>query len=96
MTFTTESGSVYEVNTQESKIRKLGGTSSAKRVSENWRPYIELLQIKVGDRAIIVWPNETEVLEKTKALIVLNPSLYKAEDFTKATLTTTITKIEED
>lgn len=71
MFFKTQTGSVYEVDEQNKRIRRLSGLRSATpRVGDdgNWKPVIAVTQldlissIKVGQPALIQWTSEVKPL----------------------------------
>lgn len=71
MKFTTVSGSVYEVNTETKKIRRLNGAEDpTPRMGKDgqWRSYQKLYPEvpTVGKGVVIVWGEETEPLAETK------------------------------
>jgi len=71
MKFTTASGSVYEVNTETKKIRRLNGVKDPQpRMGKDgeWRSYRKLYPEvpTVGRGVVIVWGEETEPLAETK------------------------------
>lgn len=70
MKFTTVSGSVYEVNFDSKKIRRLNGvkdSTSRQGKDGEWRAYKELIPspLKKGVSAVIIWKDDTELLDET-------------------------------
>ena len=41
VTYTTETGSVYQVNEATKEIRRLEGGTGTKRITGEWRPYLD-------------------------------------------------------
>lgn len=62
-TFTTESGSVYEVDWPNMTVRRYAGPGSGPsvRATENWRRFTSL-RLNVGEPAVIVWDDDTPPL----------------------------------
>lgn len=74
MKFTTVSGSVYIVNTDSKKIRRLNGVNDPtprQGKDGEWRSYQELLPspLRKGTCALIVWGDETELLDESKEAV---------------------------
>lgn len=66
ITFITQSGSVYNVDTHNKQIRRAYTTEESgesRRVSGDWRDYRVVSDIQVGESVIIVWGNEVELLD---------------------------------
>lgn len=62
MKFTTETGSVYEVDETNRRIRRLSGERQpTQRVGDGWQEYASL-GLAVGNEAIILWPETTPLL----------------------------------
>ena len=95
MKFNTQSGSIYEINTMEKKIRRLSnsnGTSPTSRQRDvAWRTYQDLVPdpIKIGSQVIIVWDASTELLPDTKA------QMQDGEFAVPTTMTSHVVSIEE-
>jgi hypothetical protein len=93
--FKTASGSTYEINTTEKKIRRLSnsnGTAATSRQGDvAWRTYQDLVPapIKVGSQVIIVWDANTELLPETKA------QLQDGEFAIPTTMTSHVVSIED-
>jgi hypothetical protein len=73
MKFTTKSGSVYEINTDSKKIRRLKGTEDPtprQGKDGEWRPYADIFPnpIQVGKGVVIAWGSDTPLLDETKAM----------------------------
>lgn len=53
----TESGSIYEVDHDHNRIRKLkaGAASNTRRVVEDWRVYLSITGTEIGGRIMVVW-----------------------------------------
>ena len=71
MKFQTLSGSVYEINTDSKKIRRVSGNKQATNrqgQDGDWREYqsIQPDPIEVGKELLIVWMPDTPLLEETK------------------------------
>lgn len=89
MIFITETGSIYEVNITERKIRRctnLNGRAASGRQGDNeWRPYCSLSEIKVGDAVLITWDKTT------------TPLLEGSPDFAvPATITSLVVEVKHD
>jgi hypothetical protein len=72
MWFETLSGSVYEVNSEEKKIRRLTGRVSAtKRQGQDgeWREYQQAI-VRLNQSVMIVWGSANGVLQTTITNIV--------------------------
>ena len=73
MKFTTQSGSVYEINTDSKKIRRLKGKEDPtprQGKDGEWRPYVDTFPnpIQVGKGVVIAWGSDTPLLDETKAM----------------------------
>ena len=71
MKFTTETGSIYEVNTDSKQIRRLNGAKDPtprQGKDGEWRSYLTIFPspIKVGLGVIIRWGNDTALLPGTE------------------------------
>jgi hypothetical protein len=71
MIFHTISGSTYEVNKSEKKIRRLNGiTDPTPRMGEDgkWKNYLKLYpdHPQVGQSVLIVWGNDVDLMPETK------------------------------
>lgn len=71
MKFITQSGSVYEVNSDSKKIRRLSGVKDPtprQGKDGEWRGYLGTFPdpIRVGSQVLIRWGNDTELLPETK------------------------------
>ena len=58
MKFTTQSGSVYEVNQTDKQIRRVSGSKKPtlrQGQDGDWKSYSTLSPIKVGQPVVIVW-----------------------------------------
>lgn len=67
--FTTESNSIYQVDTNNKKIRRLSGKSNPTTRQGNdgeWKSYITLSPIVKGESVVIVWDSNTPLLPETK------------------------------
>lgn len=69
MLFITETGSTYEVDQADKRIRRLSGVDNpTPRVGKDgeWRSYESITGLEVGSQAIILWsPQDTEPLPDT-------------------------------
>ncbi len=62
MIFTTETGSVYEVDETNRRIRRLTGAGKpTERVGDGWREYASI-GVTVGEESMIIWPEGTPLL----------------------------------
>ena len=73
MKFTTQSGSVYEINTDSKKIRRLKGTEDPtprQGKDGEWRSYADIFPnpIQVGRGVVIAWGDDTPLLDETKVM----------------------------
>lgn len=88
MRFLTLSGSLYEIDTAQRRIRCLTGSSAARVGKGEWRDYQETqpAKIQVGAQVLIVWAS------------VFNPDGPKVPEGTLAqtTLTSMVVSIEPD
>jgi hypothetical protein len=94
MIFLTESGSTYEVNTTDQKIRRLNGKKDpTPRMGKQgeWRPYQELF-LQVGEPATIIYGNDVDLLPETDAMISKGGMMVVA----KTTQTSPVKEIIED
>ena len=71
MRFITASGSVYEVNTDSKKIRRLNGQEDpTPRTGKDgqWRGYKEIIPdpIKIGSGVAILWDADTALLAESQ------------------------------
>lgn len=65
VTFETRSGSTYEVDKAEKKIRRVSGARPAQPRQGNdgdWKAYEDLSPIDVGYPVIVLWPRATTPL----------------------------------
>jgi hypothetical protein len=68
--FTTQSGSKYEVDTDNKRIRRLTGKNEPTRrqgVDGNWRNYDTIVPelITIGEQVAIFWTKDTPLLDET-------------------------------
>lgn len=73
MFITTQSGSIYEIDTTLNRSRRLiGNGPPTERVGETWREYARL-ELEVGQSMVIVWEfdNENAIAKCTLTSIVL-------------------------
>lgn len=64
MKFVTATGSIYEVNTDSKKIRRLSGVKDPQPRQGNdgeWKPYLDLM-LNLGSPAYIFWDSKTTPL----------------------------------
>ena len=82
MTFTTASGSVYQVDTEGKRIRQIKGRMS-ERVNRNgngqWVDFTEIY-VRAGRSALIVWPDVAAIddctaLTATSRVVSIVPCL---------------------
>lgn len=97
MLFYTVSGSAYEVDSVNKRIRRLSGKANPtprQGKDGEWRNYAELhpAPLKVGESALIVWGDDVDFLPETKALMGRDPSLAPM----RTTMTSPIESIVED
>ena len=67
MKFLTESGSLYELDTTNKKIRRLNGLNdpTTRNGSDGeWKVYEDILNVKLGSSVVIVWGDNVEPLIK--------------------------------
>lgn len=86
MKFFTETGSIYQIDTANKKIRRLSGTRPAtSRIGENeWKKYLSIADLSLDRSAIIVWGDDVTPLDPDSILAL------------KTTITSKIVSIEED
>ena len=73
MTFTTESGSVYQVDEPEKKLRQIKGAfKTVPPHRAEWRKFVEL-SVTPGLCALIVWPDDT--FTRTTRVVSVTPCL---------------------
>lgn len=66
LTFTTHSGSVYEVDESRNRVRKLHGRPTARQgKSGRWNTYINTPEIEVGYEVLFVWRIKDSVAQTT-------------------------------
>ncbi len=65
ITFTTETGSRYEVNTTDKQARRVTGIKPAtNRQGDGWKSYEDISDIVIGKSVAIFWdPKTTPLLE---------------------------------
>jgi hypothetical protein len=86
MKFSTESGSMYEVNPETKQVRRLIGINDPTlRVGTDgrWRTYLELSPVEIGRPVWIIWTADVPLFDGS-------PS-----DAVPGTLTSRVTRIEE-
>lgn len=62
ITFRTVSGSLYEVDTENMRARRLRGKTLSVRATPEWRKYTAISQIRIGEPVIFFWDDETPLL----------------------------------
>lgn len=58
MIFQTESGSTYEIELQDKKVRRLNGTGDATPrmgTDGEWKSYVDISDLIIGSRILFVW-----------------------------------------
>jgi hypothetical protein len=96
MRFTTASGSVYEVDTEAKKIRRLNGKKDPtprQGKDGEWREYINDLSVEMGKNVWIQWADAHPPTEETQALLGLAADQVRPY---KGSLTTTNLVVEID
>lgn len=61
MIFITKSGSKYELDEKENRIRRLAGKNEpTKRIGEDekWKKYISISPVKLNQQVLVIWENE--------------------------------------
>lgn len=72
MKFRTESGSTYEVDATNKKVRRLAGSNPAtgrQGKDGDWRAFVSTTPIEVGFEAFFVWEDTTKLLPATLVLL---------------------------
>ena len=72
MKFRTESGSTYEVDVENKRVRRLAGTNPAtsrQGKDGDWRDFIAATPISVGLPVLFIWSGNTPLLEKTMEML---------------------------
>jgi len=72
MRFTTQSGSIYEVDTEGKKIRRLEGKKNPtprQGKDGEWRGYLNDLKVEVGESVLISWAAAHQLTEETLGLL---------------------------
>lgn len=93
MKFQTITGSLYELNKDIKSIRRLNGANDPtprQGKDGEWRKYANTSDIEVGSRVIIVWGNDTELLNETKEDLARNGGFA-----VPTTITSQVVSIEE-
>lgn len=62
ITFTTESGSTWEVDDAEKQVRRLEGPANTDHRRE-WRTYAIRRPIEIGKSAVFIWPELSQFEE---------------------------------
>lgn len=73
MTFTTISGSKYEIDLDSNRIRRLFGIKDPtprQGIDGEWRQYLSITEIKVGDPIIVVWKVLLDRVQSTVISVV--------------------------
>lgn len=82
ITFTTATGSKYEVDDANKQARRVTpGSHVIVRMTENWRKFIDRTEIVVGKSAWFEWGDETP------------PLIPGADDVCKCTVTSPVTAV---
>jgi len=76
MIFKTATGSTYEIDETNKRVRRLSGVKAAtarQGKDGDWRPYVDITEVKVGSPVMIFWdpastPKLAETLELEKEL----------------------------
>lgn len=59
----TETGSVYQIDSEKKQIRKIGGTPTQRQGAlGTWKAYEELSNIKIGAPVFIFWTDQENLL----------------------------------
>ncbi len=66
MKFITESNSIYEIDKENSRIRKLNSQepSASKRIGGDWKSFARISPVVVGKSVLIFW-NDAPALPET-------------------------------
>jgi len=75
MRFTTISGSLYEVDTENKKIRRLNGKKDPtprQGKDGEWRGYLGELSVTIGQPVWIIWADAHPLTDETKGLFGIN------------------------
>ena len=101
MRFQTESGSVYEVNTDSKQIRRLNGVADPtprQGKDGEWRLYSELAPdpIQVGKSVLVVWAGEMEPTKETKSWFISLGMEPPATSPMPVTTTSPVVSVETD
>lgn len=73
MTFTTATGSRYEIDTEGKRVRRLGGRAEPtprQGVDGQWRTYADCTELRVGVPVVFVWSLEGRVPSTVTSLVV--------------------------
>lgn len=64
-TFTTETGSTYEYDLINNRIRKSAGNTSTTtlRLRDGWKDFDSLSAVEIGKEVCIVWSKNVQLLE---------------------------------
>lgn len=58
MTFTTRSGSRYELDAEGRRVRRLGGSTEPtprQGIDGRWREYVDATAVRVGHQVLFIW-----------------------------------------
>jgi hypothetical protein len=72
MKFTTESGSTYEVDLENKRVRRLAGAKSpTERQGKDgdWRTFVGISPIRSGLPVLFIWNGEVPLLEETLKML---------------------------
>lgn len=84
MKFTTYSGSIYQVDDANKRIRRMHGVKPpTERQGNDWKTYASISAIEVGKPVLIVWGSDTPLLPDSP------------KDAIPTTMTNTVKSIEE-
>lgn len=99
MRFTTMSGSVYEVDTEAKKIRRLNGKKDPtprQGKDGEWRGYLGELTIQVGESVWISWADAHPLTEETLSLLGITEAEAPPPSPGRNTFTSPVVEIDNN
>lgn len=98
MRFTTISGSLYEVDQENKKIRRLNGNADPtprQGKDGEWRGYLNDLHIEVGQSVVIAWADSHQLTEETMSLLGISEKEAPPPAPGRTTMTSPVAEIDD-
>lgn len=99
MRFTTVSGSLYEVDQENKKIRRLNGNADPtprQGKDGEWRGYLNDLHIEVGQSVVIAWADAHQLTGETMSLLGISEKDAPPPTSGRTTFTSPVAEIDNN